>query len=193
MTTYNKYNNGLIYIITCNDITITDSYIGSSINFKERLRKHKGDCENKNSEHYDKKLYKFIRSNNGWENFNMKVLIYYPCNNKKELEVKECEFIKDLKSTLNVQVPTQTRQEYRTINRETILIKKKEFREKNKEKIKQETKAYSEKNREILKQKAKEYREKNKIKISCTKCGVEYLKYNKSIHEKTIYHINTIL
>ena len=47
----NKYNNSLVYKIKCNDPNVTDSYIGSTTNFKVRCSAHKSlvtySCENK--------------------------------------------------------------------------------------------------------------------------------------------------
>ena len=203
MTTYNKYNNGLIYKISCKDKNINDSYIGSTINFFKRERDHKSATIIKNVN-----LYTFIRSNGGWNNFMMTVILYYPCNNKIELHKKERELIEFNKTTLNMVIPTRTKKEHYEANREKILKEKKEYRilypEKDKQyrdSHKEELKLYAKKHENEIKQYKKEYYEKNKESIAlkgsqkfiCTKCGFEYTHYNKARHEKSARHINTIL
>ena len=51
----------IIYKIVCNDLNITDCYVGSSINFKRRKGEHKSSCNNPNSKIYNLNVYKFIR------------------------------------------------------------------------------------------------------------------------------------
>ena len=65
------YSNTIIYKICCNDITITDCYVGHTTNFSQRKSQHKSSCNNENSEQYNSFVYKFIRENGGWDNWNM--------------------------------------------------------------------------------------------------------------------------
>jgi predicted GIY-YIG superfamily endonuclease len=50
------YENTVIYKIVCNDLTITEIYVGHTTNFTKRKYKHKHDCKTKMN-----KKYVFIR------------------------------------------------------------------------------------------------------------------------------------
>jgi len=92
-----SYQNSIIYKIECNDTKIKECYIGSTVDFAMRGRRHKHNCKRSNS-----KVYKFIRENGGWKNWSMKSIINYPCNSKSELHIKEQEIIKSYHNTLNM-------------------------------------------------------------------------------------------
>jgi hypothetical protein len=83
------YSKGYIYKIVCKDSSVRDIYVGSSTD-SYRKSKHKSACNNTNSEHYNLKVYKFIREHGGWDNWEMVELYKYPCNYKSELEQEEC-------------------------------------------------------------------------------------------------------
>jgi len=191
----NKYNNSIIYIIKCKDETIKDCYIGSTINFKRRKYHHKSRCYNENSKSFNLKVYKFIRDNNGWDNFYFDILENVNCNTRKELCKLEGEYIKLYKPSLNTNIEGRTIKEYQ-----------KEYRKNNKDKIKKYNKEYRELNKEYQKEyyeknkdKIKEYyndnkdkiREKNKDKIMC-ECGSIVRKSDIARHEKTIKCINIL-
>ena len=175
-----NYKNALIYKICCNDPNITDIYIGSTTNFYQRTRAHKTSCNNPNGKSYNLHVYKFIRDNGGWKNWRMDLIEFYECNNKLELLRREGELIKNLKPTLNKDVPGRTQKEYYENNKEKIKEKQKEYKENNKEKLKEFLKEYKNKkndklkiyqkqfyevNKDKLKEKAKIYYEKNKDKV----------------------------
>lgn len=61
------------YTITCNDLRVRNFYYGSTTNFTQRKNCHKSDCTNVYSKNYNRKIYKFIRENGGWENWSMVV------------------------------------------------------------------------------------------------------------------------
>ena len=90
-----KYQNGVIYKIYCNDDTVKPYYIGSSINFKNRIKSHKDAVENPNNIEYDAYKYTYIRNHGGWSNWTMKIIKYVQCNSRKELEDKEFKFINE--------------------------------------------------------------------------------------------------
>ena len=92
-----SYQNSIIYKIECNDTKIKECYIGSTVDFAMRGRRHKHNCKRSNS-----KVYKFIRENGGWKNWSMKSIINYPCNSKNELIIKEQEILKLYDNTLNL-------------------------------------------------------------------------------------------
>ena len=120
----NKYKNGVIYKLCCKDPTITDVYVGSTCAFNKRKNLHKHSCNNETSKVYNLNVYKFIRNNGGWDNFEIIELIKYPCNTKRELELKEREYLELLSATLNKCVPTRSNKEgckaYYLANREQL-------------------------------------------------------------------------
>ena len=91
-----KYMNTVIYKISCKDETIKDIYIGQTTNFDIRkfyhIRDSKISCI---------KLYKFIRDNGGWDNWDMIILGEYSCKNFQHSSKLEWYWWKKLKATLN--------------------------------------------------------------------------------------------
>ena len=171
------YNKTVIYKIQCKDVNITDIYIGHTTCYYQRYRLHKSNCNNETSKSYNSKIYKIIRENGGWENWNMIIIEKYPCNNINEARDRERFWIEKECSTLNVSIPNRSKKEYdqiyRIIHREEISEKSKEYRENNKDKIKQYIECNKEKisfqkqdwyeeNKEKILEKAKEYYEENK-------------------------------
>ncbi len=92
---------GFIYKLYCSDPSITDFYIGSTINIAQRKQRHKNDCHNENRKTYNSKVYKKIRETGGMENWKMLKLETYEYEHKDELRLKEHEWEQKLKPTLN--------------------------------------------------------------------------------------------
>ena len=160
-----NYNNAVIYKIYCKNTAITDCYVGSTCDYMGRKNSHKSNCNNENkSKSYNLNVYKFIRENGGWDNWEMIELIKYPCNTQRELALKEREYIELLGGTLNKQIPTRSKAEY---DKAYDLERKEEKRERDKARY----------------QKNKELNEK----INC-ECGSIILKSGKSGHLKTEKH-----
>jgi len=157
-----NYKNGCIYKLCCKNPNINEIYVGSTVAFRIRKNRHKTSCNNEKSRNYNFYVYKFIRENGGFENWDMIQIESYEAKDKRDLETRERYYIEMLKSSLNTNIPTQTKKEYYEVKKEDILQKAKEYREKNKLDILQKAKEYYEVNKEDLKQKAKEYHEKNK-------------------------------
>jgi hypothetical protein len=101
-----RYNNTVIYKLVCNDPSITDCYVGKTFDLKIRYSKHKSACYNKKSVKNNYKVYKFIRTNGGFENFSMAPIACYNCANVFESKLKELFHIEELKATLNTQKPS---------------------------------------------------------------------------------------
>jgi len=172
------YSKGLIYKLCCKDATTEDIYIGSTTNFINRKHQHKGNCNNSNREKYNLKVYKFIRENGGFENWDMILIQYYSCVTKKELEAKEREYIEKLKPSLNCQLPGRTKKEWAEDNIEKIKEQQKNWHNNNRDKFKQHLKQYYEKNKT-------EISEKLKIKIQCEYCKSVVRKADLNRHQKT--------
>jgi len=167
------------YKIVSIDENIKDIYVGKTTNFKMRFQRHKSDCYNINCKAYNFKLYKYIRENSGWDNFDM-IEIETNEYDKKDSAIRERYWIEELNATLNNDIPSRTPYEY-----------KKEWRENNKEKVKQKDREYRKNHKEIIKEKAKEYREINKEIIS--EKQKEYNKINaekKKQNDKNYYEKN---
>jgi hypothetical protein len=135
-----------------------DVYVGHTTNIQSRKRCHKSYCNNLNSKKYNLKVYKFIRENGGWDNFEILEIEKYPCNSKDEARQKEQEWCYKLNSKLNCEIPNRTNKEWREDNRDKINEKAKIYREDNREKRLEYNKQYRQDNREKL----KEYRKNNR-------------------------------
>lgn len=105
-----NYDNAIIYYITKN--STKHLYIGSTTNYNARKYVHKHRCYNKNSEYYDDALYSKIRKLGGWDNWEMGILIAYPCNNRNELQTYERKIINELNANLNSSLPTTNTKKY---------------------------------------------------------------------------------
>ena len=90
------YSNTLIYKISCKDKTVTDLYVGHTINFVQRKISHE-----QNSKSNKCKLYQIIRSNGGWSNWTMEIIAFFNCTNYTEARMKEQEYFLSLNATLN--------------------------------------------------------------------------------------------
>ena len=101
------YSNTIIYKITCNDETVTDSYVGHTTNFVQRKHAHKNSCLNDKSSTYNLKLYKTIRQYGGWSNWTMEIIHFCKCNDLSEARQKEQEYFKLLNANLNCIEPFQ--------------------------------------------------------------------------------------
>ena len=101
------YSNTIIYKITCNDETVTDSYVGHTTNFVQRKHAHKNSCINEKSPNYNLKLYKTIRQYGGWCNWKMEIIHFCKCNDLSEARQKEQEYFKLLNANLNCIEPFQ--------------------------------------------------------------------------------------
>tara|TARA_R110000764_G_scaffold22159_1_gene55534 strand:+ start:144 stop:731 length:588 start_codon:yes stop_codon:yes gene_type:complete len=177
------YGNSIIYKICCNDIEITDEYVGSTGNFTHRKKCHKSSCNNSNGEKYNLKVYRFIREHGGFQNWSMIEMERYNAIDEMDLKKRERYYIELLKSSLNSAIPTRTYKEYNDDNKENH----KRYYQDNKEKIKQ----YLQDNKETIKLQKRQYQQDNKEKIkqkfNCG-CGGKYTHTNKTIHEKTSKH-----
>ena len=180
------YSKSCVYEITWKE---TIYYVGSTKNFVNRIKQHKSDYKNENSEKYDKPLYKFLRDNGGWTNeWTMTIILYYPdCKSRKELLEYEREHYEILKPIFNKcrpilrdgelsEIHKQYKLEnaekikesdrlYKLENAEKIKESNTQYKLENAEKIKESNKQYKLENAEIITEKKKLYREENIEKI----------------------------
>ncbi len=178
------YSKTIIYKIVCKDINITDIYIGHTIDFNKRKIKHKSDCNNEKSKCYNLKVYEFIRNNGGFENWKIIKFEDYPCENKLEAVKRENYLVKELKSSLNSDIPGRSKKEYYEDKKEILCKQKKEYYEINKKVISKRMKEYRENNKEEISSKKNE-------KITC-ECGCLISKSSLSRHLKSQKHLSNL-
>jgi hypothetical protein len=95
------YANTIIYKIYCKDTSVNELYVGHTINFVQRKQAHKRSCTREKYYNYNCKVYKIIRENGGWDNWNMDIISFFNCKNQTEARMKEQEYFVLLKATLN--------------------------------------------------------------------------------------------
>jgi len=207
-----NYQNGTIYKIVCKDAEITDCYVGSTTSHLKRKSQHKSRCNNKNDKEYNYPVYRFIRDNGGWDNWEFVLLEDYPCRNKKQLNIRERFWFEKLGARLNSIYPQRSMKEWKEENKEyhkthyqknkeQILEGHKKYREENKEKIKEQRKKHYEENKDEIDKYKKEWYEKNRVeileklnekakeKVECP-CGSIVRKRCLSAHKRTQKHQN---
>ncbi len=133
-------------------------YIGSTVNIKRRLNRHK--CNLRNNSKL--KLYEHMREND-YKEEDITIYVLEQCNIKNRYE-REGYYIR-LLGNLNKKIMGRSQKEYMKEwyekNKEEILTKKKKYSVNNKD-VKKE---WYEKNKEKVSLKAKERYEKNKEKV----------------------------
>lgn len=159
-----NYSNTIIYKLCCKNPEIKDIYVGHTTDFRRRKWQHKSHCNNEHSEKYNFNVYKFIRDNGNWDNWDMIMIEEYPCENKLQAERKERQYIENLNANLNYVIPSRTKGEYQ--HTEKFLKYQKKYRKENIQKIK----------------------EHSNEKIKC-ECGCETIRSNISKHKKTNKHL----
>ena len=157
-----NYKKVIIYKLVCNDLLITDLYVGHTTDFTNRKKSHKGCSLNANYTGYNCKVYKMIREKGGWNNWSMIEIEKYPCNDDNEARARERYWYEVLNANMNTQCPILNVDE-------------------KKHKIKEYGNNYYVQNKDNIKQKKNE-------KHQCL-CGGCYTTVNKSIHYKTKKHL----
>ena len=189
------YSKTVIYKMVCKDVSITDCYVGHTMQLKTREKCHKTRCCNVNSEKHNLYVYKFIRENGGWDNWDViKVVDVVDCRDKYDALKVERIWFEKLNPTLNVlknkndydklrENPQDSSKTYRETNsgyiKEYMSVYKKQYYIDNKERInteknrniqyKVQAKIHYDANRERLCQYAREYFAKNRESINFKK------------------------
>ena len=171
------YSKTIIYKIICNDLLITECYVGHTTNIKNRITDHKNKINNVKNPKHHLKVYEFIRNNGGLDNWTFIELEKFPCENRNQAEERERYWYDELKPILNSQRPKITKEESIILHNEKTkewgennIEYRKEYKkqyqplyyQKNKDKLLEYAKEYRNKNKEQIKQKMKAYYEKNK-------------------------------
>ena len=182
-----RYKRGMIYTIrNIKDDTMV--YVGSSINnLSKRFDNHKRCCKAGSSI----SLYSHIVDND-WSDFYIELYEAYPCNNKKELNRREGQVIREI-GTINKKIQGRTRKEYYEDNIDIVKEIQKKYREENVDKIKKQRKEYYNENVDKIKKERMEYckknadivKEKKKEKVCCNICGTFSSNRHLARHQKT--------
>jgi hypothetical protein len=160
------YSKTIIYKIVCKDLEVTEVYVGHTTNFKTRKSTHKCHCNNENDKCYNIKVYKYIRDNGGWNNFNMiEIEKYIDCKDSNEALARERYWYEQLNAKLNSQYPKRTQYEYYEENKEEIKEQHKIYTKENKDEIKLKRKIYYEDNKDKILEQKKQYIKNNKKQI----------------------------
>jgi hypothetical protein len=122
-----NYENTLMYKLVCNDLNITELYVGQTTNFTVRKDCHKKHCCKDIYKQHNFKVYQFIRENGGWSNWDMFEIEKYACVDSKEGKKRERYWIETLKATLNCNIPSRTQSEYVLANKEKIAKNQKKY------------------------------------------------------------------
>jgi predicted GIY-YIG superfamily endonuclease len=151
-------------------------YIGSTDDIEARMSKHKYSCNNIKQRDYNRKVYKYIRDNGGFDEWTYEIIDEVEVALRNDAARYEGEYIikYDAINKLNDRVAgqclnksiNQYHKEYRERNKERLSQKDKEKHERNKEVISQKKKEYYERNKGYILQSVNEYRNKNKDAIN---------------------------
>jgi hypothetical protein len=179
------YSKSMFYKLVCKDLTITDLYVGFTTDFKARKCCHKSNCNNEKAKSYILRVYRFIRENGGFENWDMILIHRQSCIDANEAHTVERGYVETLGATLNCNIPCRTNIEWYADNLEKVKL----YKEANVEKMKEKAKIYREANVEKMKEKAKLYREANLEKqkeysIKYKEANVEKMKEKAKIYRE---------
>ena len=91
------YSTCVMYRIVCNDINISECYVGHTTNLTKRRYQHKIDYKHNRN----RKVYKFIGEHGGFENWSIIQIEEYPCNTYDDALMRERYWMEYYKATLN--------------------------------------------------------------------------------------------
>ena len=197
--------NDYIFYKIVNDDLPEYIYIGSTGCFIKRKISHKEACNNLNSRHHHLKLYKTIRENGGWDQWNMVVIDKLDQTTLLDARIKEEELRKEYNGNLNTIKAYRTDEEkkeyyqenkgrakeYKQKNKKDISKKQKEYRDSHQEFIVEKRKEYYDSNKKTILEKAKKNYQTNKEaineKMTC-ECGSIFIKNTLNRHKKSLKH-----
>lgn len=185
------YSKLVVYKIVCNDLRVTDLYVGSTTNIEQRKKQHKSSCCKITSEKYHYQLYEYIRKFGGWQNWSMIIVEKCPCEDSYNARKIERFYYEELNANLNMVRPLCTEEELKQD------AKERKQKEPYKEKAREYSKFYRKNHADEVKEFRKKYqdehkeelKEKRKEKLTCS-CGAVIEKGSKWAHEHTFKHIS---
>jgi len=172
-------------------------YVGHTTNLVNRKSKHYKDSMYEKSRTYNLAIYQAIRSNGGWEKFNMVWIQDFPCKNKREAERQEDKVMREMKSTLNSQRAFLTPEEVAEYKHQHYMKNREEYLRKSSaaytENREERIAGYRERyknNREAIRAEMAE-KFKNCPVVQCG-CGSSFKEMGKFAHNKTKKHTNWV-
>jgi len=190
----NKFHNSVIYKICSKDSAKSHVfYIGATTNLLLRKSQHFYSC--RNDKFKTRKLYEFMRANGNFEAFNFIELGKHKCENRKELNNIEQEYLKMFKPLLNSNYAQRSTKQYREDNREKIRLINKQYYYRNREQhsVRRKKKYKAKQNHNI--DLAKKYYNNNKEKIQTVRkqrvqclCGKAVQRCNRKKHNMSDQH-----
>jgi len=144
------YETGIVYYFWDNDEV---KYVGSTVDFKRRLKRHKHCCYSINSGKTNYPLYQYIRETGAWNKFKFKIEFTYHNITLKELEKHEADRILEfgIDNLFNTVVPFRTNKQWRIDNEKILKLKNKKWRIDNEAKLKLDKKKYYQDNKVKIK------------------------------------------
>ena len=196
------YSSTHFYKIVCRNTDIKDAYIGHTTDMKTRKGCHKRVCNNSNDKNHNLPLYKFIRDNEGWDNFDMIWIETKNLENGMEARARERELIEELKPSLNTTIPYRSTEERKTYKEEWVRNNEEHTREykhnwhlENKPRLNEIKRQKYQDNREEKLEKSKQYYQDNieerrtiRNRVCNCPCGDTYTYSNKRRHERSNKH-----
>lgn len=160
-----------MYKLVPKDLNSNLVYVGHTTNFRKRKSHHQQSCCNINDKAYNLKVYKMIRDNRGWNEWEMIEIEKFPCNDGNEAKYRERQLMEELNANLNVyksivsKEEAKLRDKLRTEqNRDAVNLTRQKWREKNREHVNILARAYCEKNRDKINARQQERRLQQKLK-----------------------------
>jgi hypothetical protein len=148
----------IIYRITTGDYT----YIGSTVDLKQRKKTHKCDCNKEGGANYNLRIYQMIRETGGWDKCEMVPIEEFECENRTYALIREEHWRREYNANMNSMRAYTTEEEAKANHK----ARQKKYRESNKEII----------------------NAKQNQQYTCA-CGGNYQHSHKSKHERTKKHI----
>jgi hypothetical protein len=184
-----NYSKGVIYKFECNETG--KIYFGSTVNYNQRIRKQKHDCQrwldgklkltNKKTYRVDYSTsFEIIKNNN----YTVSIVEEFPCKTKKELTDRERYYIQNTENVVNKNIPNRTQKEWIQDNPDKFKAIQKKWIQKHQEQICLARKEYRSRNLEKI-------RERQTIIVNC-ECGSSVQQNNISYHKKSKKHLRYI-
>lgn len=111
------------------------AYIGSSKNFKNRMKCHKSNCYNENQKAYNYFIYQYIRQHGGWDAFTKEIIHTCEVADDTEQRKVEQEWIKNNECKLNIYKSYETEEERKERKKQYRQANIERFKERGKQKI----------------------------------------------------------
>lgn len=118
------FTRTIIYKLVCNDVSITDVYVGSTTNFIKRKNCHKNVCGNPTAKSHNAFVYQFIRENGWLDNWSMIEIEKYSCKGRLEACKRERYWVETLHATLNSNIPSRTKKQHYDDTKDVVNIKR---------------------------------------------------------------------